>query len=69
MLAGFGIEEGRVRLEWISAAEGDKVRTVINDMVGQLRPLGPLAWSERSGARALAAEPAAIEGEPEAAHA
>jgi len=69
MLAGFGTEEERVRLEWISAAEGDKVRTVINDMVGQLRPLGPLAWGERTGAPALAAEPAAIEGEPEAAHA
>ena len=37
-----GIEPQRLRLEWISASEGDKVRTVINDMVEQVRALGPL---------------------------
>ncbi len=35
------IEEERLRLEWISAAEGDKVRAVINDMVEKVRALGP----------------------------
>ena len=42
MLRDFGIEEDRFRLEWISAAEGDKVRTVVNDMVEKVRALGPL---------------------------
>ena len=42
LLAQLGIEEQRVRLEWISAAEGDKVRSVINEMVGHIRALGPL---------------------------
>jgi len=42
MLGQLGIEEGRFRLEWISAAEGDRVRVVINDMVEKLRALGPL---------------------------
>lgn len=37
-----GIEAPRLRLEWISASEGDRVRTVVNDMVEQLRALGPL---------------------------
>ncbi len=37
-----GIEEDRLRLEWISAAEADRVRDVIRDMVGRLRELGPL---------------------------
>jgi hypothetical protein len=37
-----GLEPPRVRLEWISAAEGDKVRSVVDDMVAQLRALGPL---------------------------
>ena len=41
MLAQLGIEEDRFRLEWISAAEGDRVRVVINDMVEKLRALGP----------------------------
>ena len=42
MLQDMGIEEARVRLEWISAAEGEKVKKVINEMVEQLRALGPL---------------------------
>jgi F420-non-reducing hydrogenase iron-sulfur subunit len=42
MLKDFGIEEQRVRLEWISAAEGEKVKRVINEMVDQVQKLGPL---------------------------
>jgi F420-non-reducing hydrogenase iron-sulfur subunit len=42
MLEQFGIEPERVRLEWISAAEGDRVRDVCNEMVEQVRKLGPL---------------------------
>jgi F420-non-reducing hydrogenase iron-sulfur subunit len=47
MLKDLGIEEQRVRLEWISAAEGEKVKTVINEMVQQLTALGPLGLPER----------------------
>lgn len=42
VLAEMGIEPGRVRLEWISASEGEKVKKVINDMVTELQALGPL---------------------------
>ena len=42
MLQDMGIEQDRFRLEWISAAEGDRVKTVINDMVERVRALGPL---------------------------
>jgi F420-non-reducing hydrogenase iron-sulfur subunit len=42
MLVDLGIEEARFRLEWISASEGDKVRSVVNEMVKQVRALGPL---------------------------
>ena len=42
LLTQMGIEEERFRLEWISAAEGDRVGAVINDMVDRLRLLGPL---------------------------
>jgi F420-non-reducing hydrogenase iron-sulfur subunit len=41
VVAEMGIEPERLRLEWISAAEGDKVRTVVNDMVERVRALGP----------------------------
>jgi len=37
-----GIEEGRFRLEWIAASEGDKVQRVINEMTETIRKLGPL---------------------------
>jgi F420-non-reducing hydrogenase iron-sulfur subunit len=41
LLKQMGIEQERLRLEWISAAEGDRVRVVINDMVATLKRLGP----------------------------
>ena len=42
MLPAMGIESDRLRLEWISASEGDKVQQVVNDMVTKIRQLGPL---------------------------
>jgi F420-non-reducing hydrogenase iron-sulfur subunit len=47
MLKDMGIEEDRFRLEWISASEGDKVKTVVNDMVDKVRTLGPLGLPKR----------------------
>ena len=46
LIRQMGIEEERLRLEWISAAEGDRVRVVIDEMVETLRRLGPLHKSE-----------------------
>nr|HMQ78720.1 hydrogenase iron-sulfur subunit [Ignavibacteria bacterium] len=43
MLSSLGIGDDRFRLEWISASEGEKVKTVINDMVEKLKILGPLS--------------------------
>ncbi|HUU45211.1 MAG TPA: hydrogenase iron-sulfur subunit [Acidobacteriota bacterium] len=42
LLRAMGIEEERLRLEWISASEGDRVQSTINDMTDQIRKLGPL---------------------------
>ncbi|MHB0936095.1 MAG: hydrogenase iron-sulfur subunit [Armatimonadota bacterium] len=42
LLKQMGIEEERVRLEWISASEGDRVQKVTNEMADQVRNLGPL---------------------------
>jgi len=41
MLLDMGIEEQRFRLEWISAAEADRLRDVMNEMTEQVRALGP----------------------------
>lgn len=42
VLTEMGIEPERVRLEWISASEGDRVQKVMNEMAEQIRKLGPL---------------------------
>lgn len=47
MLADLGIEPERFRLEWISAAEGEKVKTVVNEMVQQITALGPLGLPQK----------------------
>lgn len=44
MLQQFGVERQRVRLEWISAAEGEKFASVVAEMTEELRRLGPLRW-------------------------
>ena len=41
MLSQMGIEEGRLRLEWVSASEGERFATVVKDMTEQVRKLGP----------------------------
>jgi F420-non-reducing hydrogenase iron-sulfur subunit len=83
LLRDMGIEDQRVRLEWISASEGERVKTVINDMVEQVRALGPLNlpqrrqdWdcemthlAESAGESAGESEAAEPRAEPEAAHA
>jgi F420-non-reducing hydrogenase iron-sulfur subunit len=47
MIGDMGIDPERLRLEWISAAEGEKVKTVINHMVEQLQAMGPLGMPGR----------------------
>jgi F420-non-reducing hydrogenase iron-sulfur subunit len=80
MLQDLGIAPERVRLEWISAAEGERVKSVINEMTAQIRALGPLglpgkfeAWDEevialaRQAWAAQGAE-AAAPAQPEVLH-
>ncbi|HID32617.1 MAG TPA: hydrogenase iron-sulfur subunit [bacterium (Candidatus Stahlbacteria)] len=38
----FGINPKRLRLEWISAAEGQKFVRVITEMVDEIKQLGPI---------------------------
>ena len=46
MLAQFGIEDERVRLEWVSASEGDRFAALVNEMTETVRKLGPYAAKE-----------------------
>ncbi len=47
LLQDMGVEEQRYRLEWIAASEGEKVKTVVNEMVEHIRALGPLNLPQR----------------------
>ena len=65
-LADLGLEAERLRLEWISAAEGEKVKRVVNEMTETLTRLGPLGIPKKSAGwdkemEALAAHLAAKE--------
>ena len=42
VLGEMGIEKERIRLEWISAAEADKLKRTVDTMVSDLKRLGPL---------------------------
>jgi F420-non-reducing hydrogenase iron-sulfur subunit len=55
MLPQFGIEPERLRLEWISASEGERLRDVMNEFTEQIRRLGPLRKQEAAPPMAVAA--------------
>jgi F420-non-reducing hydrogenase iron-sulfur subunit len=41
ILNDVGIDERRLKLDWVSAAEGEKFQTVITDFVSLIKQLGP----------------------------
>ena len=45
MLTQFGFERDRVRLECVSASEGERYARVVENMTETLRTLGPLNWN------------------------
>ena len=70
MLKQMNIEEHRFRLEWISASEGERVKTVINEMTEQVRVLGPLGLPKKfkDWDKELESLEQAVHGEEEAVH-
>jgi len=47
MMSQLGIEDERLRLEWISASEAERFARIVNEMTEQLKKLEP--FSPRSG--------------------
>jgi len=41
ILRAFGVDQERVRLEWVSASEGQRFAEIVRDMTERLRILGP----------------------------
>jgi F420-non-reducing hydrogenase iron-sulfur subunit len=50
VLAQLGIEPERVRLEWVSASEGERWQKVVNDMTEKVRALGPFSPGKNAAA-------------------
>jgi len=46
LLKQLGIEPERLRIEWISAAEGDKFARVVKEMVEEIKRLGPSPFKD-----------------------
>ena len=42
ILVQFGIEEERLKLDWVSATEGERFAKIINEMNESIKKLGPL---------------------------
>ena len=49
LISQLGIDSRRVRLEWISAAEGRKFAQVITNFTNEIKELGP--YSIKKGVR------------------
>jgi F420-non-reducing hydrogenase iron-sulfur subunit len=65
LLASLGIEEGRIKLIWASAAEGAYFAEQATQMVEQVRALGPLQWKSDSRKRTdYHREQVAVTGRP-----
>ena len=47
-----GLEEGRIRLEWVSAAEGEKYAEIIKSFTEEVKALGPSALRKKDAAPA-----------------
>jgi F420-non-reducing hydrogenase iron-sulfur subunit len=45
LVKDFGIDPRRLRLEWVSASEGDRFAKIVNEMTEEIRKLGPLKLS------------------------
>ena len=46
LLKQLGVEPERLRIEWISAAEGDKFARVVKEMVEEIKKLGPSPFKD-----------------------
>ena len=46
ILPEYGIETGRLRLEWIAASEGERFAHVVNEFTEEVRSLGPMNFKD-----------------------
>lgn len=64
VLEQMGVEPGRIKLLWASAAEGAIFAEAVNEFVEQVRALGPLHWNADNGASSPVHVPTSVEEVP-----
>ena len=65
VLQGMGIEPGRVKLVWASAAEGARFASETTLFVEEIRKLGPLNWGKANAeGGSMTADPSAVSHQP-----
>ena len=57
LLRILGLKDGRLRLEWVSAAEGPRWASLIDEFVAQVTDLGPSPWRPTVSDREFVASP------------
>jgi len=62
-LQGLGLEPGRVKLVWASAAEGVKLAGEITSFVEEIRALGPLHWGKSDESSSVIHQPSSLQEE------
>jgi F420-non-reducing hydrogenase iron-sulfur subunit len=56
-----GLEDGRIRLEWVSAAEGPRWAALIDEFVAQIQALGPSPLRGETTDASFTEQPVAVE--------
>jgi coenzyme F420-reducing hydrogenase delta subunit len=60
-----GLEPGRIKLDWVSASEGDRYSKIVTEFTETIRELGPSKWKgdRQGGEIKLSEEQLILEGE------
>jgi F420-non-reducing hydrogenase iron-sulfur subunit len=46
-----GLEPERLRLDWVSASEGERFARIVNEFTEAVRMLGPCQWRQNGNSR------------------
>ncbi len=69
LIEQYGLNPKRLRLEWISAAEGQKFAQVMREFTEEIKALGPSPFKKKSALAVVEASPAVAEISPAVAEA
>lgn len=60
LLTFVGLEPERLRLDWVSASEGERFARITNEFAAAVRPLGPAKWRAARGQLSVNSQQSAV---------